>query len=79
MCSPAMEVKPHPMTPERYKHCLDVLGWSPAVMSDRARVDLRQVRRWGSTATVPPGIAGWLESIVQLVEDGPPPPPHREG
>jgi hypothetical protein len=62
------------MTPERFRACLDELGWSGRGLAALLRIDERQVRRWASGEyAVPPATAAWLERLARFHEANPPP------
>ncbi len=63
------------MTNDEYNACLDILRWTPQIVSDLTGAGLRQVRRWGTTAPVPAGVADWLSRLAALANDPPGPPP----
>lgn len=65
------------MTPDRFKECLDILGYSTAQIADLCgRSDDRRVRRWGTgQRQIPYAVADWLEGLVAYFEAHPPPQP----
>jgi len=62
------------MSPERFRACLLVIGWSGQGFAKKIGVDERQVRRWtAGTGNVPPRIAEWLEQVAAFFDANPPP------
>ena len=62
------------MTPDRFRDCLAVIGWSQRKLAERLDKDERQVRRWAAGEyAVPTEIAAWLERLAVTHEANPPP------
>jgi transcriptional regulator with XRE-family HTH domain len=61
------------MTPDRFRACLIAIGWTQRGLASLLQMDERQVRRWASGATIPSGIAEWLETLARQHEKHPPP------
>lgn len=62
------------MTPNRFRNCLAVLGWTQRGLAANLQCDDRLVRRWASgEAEIPPGVAAWLETLAKVHEAAPPP------
>jgi len=61
------------MTPDRFRACLDQIGWSQRGLAARLQMDERQVRRWTAGADIPRPIAAWLETLAQAHERHPAP------
>ena len=61
------------MTPERFKECLDAIGWTGRELGRQLGVDERQVRRWAGSAEVPDQIAKWIEHLAQFHKANPAP------
>jgi len=61
------------MSPQRFRECLDALGWSARYVAQITLRDERQVRRWLKRTPIPDDIAVWLESRVRAAERTPPP------
>ncbi len=62
------------MTPDRLRECLDIIGWTAQQLARQLDSNERQVRRMVAGASrVPPPVADWLEVLVRLHEDNPPP------
>lgn len=56
------------MTPERFKECLDAIGWTGRELGRQLGVDERQVRRWAGGAGLPDRIGEWIEKLAQFHE-----------
>jgi len=69
------------MTPERFKQCLDALGYGARAFGAIIDRDSRWMRRWLMGHPIPADFAGWLEDAVahrprdmaRYVEQHPPP------
>ena len=62
------------MTPDRFRECLDFVGWSQRGFADYVRVDERQVRRWAAGQySIPEPIAAWLDMLARFHEAHPAP------
>ena len=61
------------MTPDRFRICLALIGWSGRKLADMLQMDERQVRRWAAGADIPPRVATWLETLAKHHERHPPP------
>lgn len=62
------------MTPNRFRECLTLIGWSGHELARRLDKDERQIRRWASGAyAIPQPIADWLEKRARFHERNPPP------
>ena len=61
------------MTPERFKECLDAIGWTGRELGRQLGIDERQVRRWAGSAGLPDRIGEWIEKLAQFHEANPPP------
>jgi ribosome-binding protein aMBF1 (putative translation factor) len=62
------------MTPDRFRTCLDAIGWSGRWLAAMLQVDERQVRRWASGQyAIPDNIGDWLETLADVHERNPPP------
>ena len=70
------------MTPERFRECLDIIGYTTRGIADLLGRDDRRIRRWsGGTIAIPADVAEWLEGYAQAIEryhkDHPPPLPRK--
>jgi ribosome-binding protein aMBF1 (putative translation factor) len=61
------------MTPDQFRACLDLIGWSQRGLAARLQMDERQVRRWAAGADIPRPIAAWLEDLALFHERHPAP------
>ena len=61
------------MTPDRFRKCLALIGWSGRQLAAMLDMDERQVRRWAAGASIPIAVAGWLERLATCHESNPPP------
>lgn len=61
------------MTPERFRECLDAIGWTGRELARRLEVDERQVRRWSSGSEMPQRVADWIEALAEAHQANPPP------
>lgn len=61
------------MTPDRFRECLDAIGWTGRELGRQLSVDERQVRRWAGSAGIPDRIAEWIERLAQFHEANPSP------
>lgn len=62
------------MTAERFRACLDAIGWSGRALAALLDIDERQVRRWTSGQyAIPPDVGDWLETLADVHEHNPPP------
>jgi len=69
------------MTPERFRECLDITGYSTRFIAEKLGRDDRRIRRWSSgEMAIPSNVAKWLEGLAHYIETHPPPlPGKREG
>lgn len=67
------------MTPERFRACLPLIGWTGQGLARLLGRNEREVRRWASGAqAVPPHIGPWLERLARFHENNPPPTPNEQ-
>jgi len=59
-------------SPERFKtvaEYLDIIGWTPAVMSERCNISVRAIRRWANGQNqTPDRILVWLHELASAHE-----------
>jgi len=68
------------MTPQRFRECLDQIGWNLRGFSNRVGSAETTVRRWAEGAyPVPDQIARWLEKLAAVHERNPVPAKPKEG
>jgi hypothetical protein len=64
------------MDPDRFRECLDVIGWPLRGLARLLDVNFATVQRWANGAQeIPPHIADWLDTVAKCHEANP--PPHR--
>lgn len=62
------------MTPERFRECLEHIGWSQRGVANRLGISEATVRRWSDAAyPVPQQVALWLERLAVAHERYPTP------
>jgi transcriptional regulator with XRE-family HTH domain len=62
------------MTANRFRACLDAMGWSQRGLADRLDINFVTVQRWANgRLQVPAHIAGWLDTLAQVHEANPAP------
>jgi len=62
------------MTPDRFRKCLDVLGWSQRGVADTLGCADSLTRGWArGKGTIPADVAAWLEDRARHAEATPPP------
>ena len=53
------------MTPDRFRECLELIGWGQRALADWLGINYVTVRRWASGAQdIPPAVATWLERLA---------------
>jgi hypothetical protein len=66
------------MTPERFRECLDITGFSTRGIAEMLGRPDRRIRRWsGGTIVIPDDVATWLEGMARYMQTHPPPQPRR--
>lgn len=55
------------MTPDRFRECLNMIGWSMRGVAERLRVHETLVRQWWATGRkpIPDEVAAWLEALAR--------------
>jgi transcriptional regulator with XRE-family HTH domain len=61
------------MTPERFRECMSIIGWSMRSLSERLGVHETLVRQWWATGRkpIPEVVATWLEALTAAHEAHP--------
>lgn len=60
------------MTPERFKECVDTIGWTGHGLAAILGVHETRTRRWGTGRyPVPQNVADWLERLAAFHEKHP--------
>jgi hypothetical protein len=67
------------MSPDRFRECLDAIGWTQRGLAARLDMNERQVRRWATGATIPDDIAAWLDRLANYHQRNPAPVGTRKG
>jgi hypothetical protein len=53
------------VTPDRYRQCLEAIGWTPWGLAARLGVHETRTRRWGTGRyEIPEPVAQWLEALA---------------
>ncbi len=66
------------MTAAQLYEVMDILRWSPNILSDATDIRLTTIRRWRSgEQPVPEPIAAWLRGLAAFHRENPPPAPPR--
>jgi ribosome-binding protein aMBF1 (putative translation factor) len=64
------------MTPERFDHVLDIIGWSRRHLAGQLGAGNTTVDQWSKgQASVPDAVATWLEGLAAVHLAMPPPKP----
>jgi transcriptional regulator with XRE-family HTH domain len=62
------------MTPQRFKQCLEQIGWTLRGVADRLGLPPTRIRRWADGEyAVPAEVARWLDKLASTHERMPPP------
>jgi ribosome-binding protein aMBF1 (putative translation factor) len=62
------------VTPARFQHCRQTIGWTLRGLADRLSVHETKPRRWErGVYPIPDDVAGWLERLTEAHEANPPP------
>ena len=62
------------MTSDKFRTCLDTLGWSQRSLARLLDCDERMVRRWAAGQySIPDNVAGWLATLAAFHAEHPAP------
>jgi ribosome-binding protein aMBF1 (putative translation factor) len=55
------------MTPDRFRACLQSIGWTQRGLADRLAIHETRVRRWAAGQyEIPADVATWLERLTAV-------------